>query len=200
MTRKILFVLLITQLGFVVSGYGLTKATPTQVIRGLWEEIQKLDATKDSSRDALMQTAVGSLFDFDAFYQTALQDHWGAWTEIQKKDFASKFKILFLKDLSHKIKRAWLPSQGGQIITGNLFVKGGRAEQSFVGKKGTDEIHFKVFFLSQENTWKIYDVEIEGALLSRNYRGQFNKILRLENFAGLIARFDKKLVSQGGAL
>jgi phospholipid transport system substrate-binding protein len=43
------------------------------------------------------------------------------------------------------------------------------------------------------NQWRIVDVSVEGALLSRNYRGQFNRIYREEGFDGLYSRLNKKL-------
>jgi phospholipid transport system substrate-binding protein len=42
--------------------------------------------------------------------------------------------------------------------------------------------------------WKIYDVVIEGVSLVKNYRIQFNSILRKEKPAQLIDRLKKKKI------
>jgi phospholipid transport system substrate-binding protein len=46
-----------------------------------------------------------------------------------------------------------------------------------------------------ENSWKIYDVEVEGVRLSSTYRNQFQDVLRKSDFDGLISELDR-LISQ----
>ena len=42
-----------------------------------------------------------------------------------------------------------------------------------------------------QDTWKIYDVEIEGVSILKSYRAQINEILGRASFEELIQRFEK---------
>jgi phospholipid transport system substrate-binding protein len=44
---------------------------------------------------------------------------------------------------------------------------------------------------SADNTWKIYDVEIEGVSIIRSYRSQFNEILQKGTFDELLQKMER---------
>jgi len=47
----------------------------------------------------------------------------------------------------------------------------------------------------KNETWLVYDVNIEGVSLVRNYRTQFQPILRKEGFNGLLEKMKEKIVA-----
>lgn len=46
-------------------------------------------------------------------------------------------------------------------------------------------------FYESENSWKIYDLEIQGVSLIRSYQSQFHQILQTETFEDLLAKMEK---------
>ena len=48
--------------------------------------------------------------------------------------------------------------------------------------------------------WRVYDVKVEGVSLIKNYRTQFNDILRKEKPEQLIERLNEKVAEQEAAL
>lgn len=150
----------------------------------------------EASREAFVRQSLQSHFDFAAFYEAASQDFWDTWTADQKREFAARFETLFLRSLAEKFQRAFSPAVG--LTAGNTEISGDRAVQSFRATKGDHRVSFTVHLIKRDQSWKIYDVEFEEILLSRNYRAQFNRVLRNEGFTGLIARFDSKLTETGG--
>ena len=44
---------------------------------------------------------------------------------------------------------------------------------------------------SSNNSWKIYDVEIEGVSIIRSYRSQFNEILQKDTFDDLLQKMER---------
>jgi phospholipid transport system substrate-binding protein len=185
--------ILIGVIFILLSSETLHAGTPVDTIQGLWKEIQSYLNDVSVSREEFIKSALRRHYDFDTFYETALQDHWPSWSDSQKRDFAARFENLFLQSLTKKITR--LPKSGAELLAAPATLTGARAVVSFTGKKGEKQAQFKVFFTQKDSEWKIYDVEVEGVLLSRNYRGQFNRILRNENYSGLITRLDRKLSS-----
>jgi len=57
---------------------------------------------------------------------------------------------------------------------------------------GTNEIPMDYSMLNN-NGWRIYDVNIEGVSLVRNYRTQFNSLISKKGFKGLIEMIKNKL-------
>ena len=169
---------------------------PQTLLENLWKQIQQVVSEKNSySSTDMIEEALARHYDFDTFYEKALADHWPSWTDMQKSEFDARFRKIFLTTLARKIGK--VPTNDVSLAFEHQAEAKDRAVLHAVGEKGEKEVRFKTFFINRKGVWKIYDVEIEGALLSRNYRGQFNRILRRENYSGLLAKLDKKLQKQG---
>jgi phospholipid transport system substrate-binding protein len=63
-------------------------------------------------------------------------------------------------------------------------------------KRRTIEISVDYRLLNRNNRWRIYDVNIEGVSMVKNYRSQFNELLSKESPDQLIERFKRKLDSK----
>ena len=65
-----------------------------------------------------------------------------------------------------------------------------------VTMSGTHETHsYHIAFElipNPSHAWKITDIDVSGALLSRNYRSVFNRIFREEGISGLMSRMQAK--------
>ena len=53
------------------------------------------------------------------------------------------------------------------------------------------EVQFILTF--DEKIWRLVDIAVEGALLSRQYRGSFNKIFRDKGYDGLLYYLERKM-------
>lgn len=160
---------------------------PQNVVFQIWKT---LAATPAEARKSIVSPLLKANYDFPAFYQIALQDHWQRLSDAERESFSSRFETVFLRNLSDKMGK--LPALGGELTAEETHIDGNQAQVRFFGKKGQKSAHFRIFFTEHGGGWKICDVEVEGILLSRNYRAQFNRIIRNENFDGLLARLDQK--------
>jgi ABC-type transporter MlaC component len=55
-----------------------------------------------------------------------------------------------------------------------------------------EKIDFLYFLVKVNDGYKLVDYEVSGALLSRNYRGQFNYMMRKYGFNGMLEKMRKK--------
>jgi len=46
--------------------------------------------------------------------------------------------------------------------------------------------------MSKDGDWRVYDVVADGVSLVRNYRGQFDRVIRESSFAELVDKLRKK--------
>ncbi len=192
------FTILIARLffGILLSGPVHAETKPMEIISGLWTETKTLSQELDPShREESVKNSLRAHYDFESFYQSALQDYWPQWTPEQKKAFSGRFETVFLNSLVHKLSR--IPRGDVSLTLESQKRTSDRAELKFRGAKADKHVGFRVFFVRNADAWKINDVEVAGALLSRNYRGQFNHILRTQGFDALLAKLDQQIKPKG---
>ena len=154
-------------------------------------------ALKIEQRDKIWDIVAGT-FDFTEISRRALARNWKSFSSEQQKEFAAVFSKML----------------------GNIYVD--RIQTGFSDQKVefTDEILHdakplaivKTFIVSDQNKipvdyslkkkdghWRVYDVKVEGVSLIKNYRTQFNDILRKEKPAQLIERLKAKVAEQEAA-
>lgn len=126
------------------------------------------------------------IFDFEEFASLCFQDVHSSLTAEEKSEVTKVFHEVFfrnfaknLKGLSQKKinqpKYTLLESQGSYEI---IQIEG----PTEVGNSNI------LFFLKTTTQPKLVDLSVNGALLSRNYRGSFNKIYRMRGYQGLLER------------
>ncbi len=182
-------------------------ASPTDTIKGpLDQAIKILSDPKYQTEDPGLKTEqrdkiwdlVGGNFDFTEVSRRALARNWKSFSADEQKEFAAVFSKML----------------------GNIYVE--RIQTGFADQKVefADEILHdskplaivKTFILDDKNKipvdyslkkkgdlWRIYDVKVEGVSLVKNYRTQFNDILRKEKPAQLIDRLKAKVAEQEAA-
>ena len=154
-------------------------------------------ALKIEQRDKIWEIVAGT-FDFNEVSRRALARNWKSFSAQQQQDFAAVFSKML----------------------GNIYVD--RIQTGFSDQKVefADEILHeskplaivKTFIVSDQNKipvdyslkkkggdWFVYDVKVEGVSLIKNYRTQFNDILRKESPDQLIERLKAKVAEQEAA-
>jgi ABC-type transporter MlaC component len=172
---------------------------PEDVLQDLWARLQKQSAAhQDLNNHQFIQTAVKSHYDFQGFYEKALADHWGDWSTAQRLEFSGLFERMLLNRIATQLGPRAI--QGLTWKVTRSLQAGSEQILSAVSRRGTKEVAFRVFFTKRGQEWKIFDLEIAEALLSRNYRGHFNKIIRRDGYEVLIARIKQKLATSQRSL
>lgn len=173
------------------------EVSPQAIVLSLWKTFYDSSNFPSKAQDvSFIKKTIKDNFDFTSFYELALQDHWSRWSQEQRLQFSQKFEIVFISNLVEKIKNHQKDVQ--LVVQNTSFQIDKKATVDLAIHQREDRFEIKVFFIKSNVSWLIYDIEVEGALLSRNHRGQFNRILRKESFEGLMARIDSKLKEIGG--
>ncbi len=74
-------------------------------------------------------------------------------------------------------------------------VNGDRAQVSTEVSDGQRDFPIYYILSRRSGTWMVYDVNIEGVSLIRNYQEQFRSILRTDKYEGLVETIEKKIAS-----
>ena len=178
---------LVTPAGAIESPTAQLKPTLKALTDLLADESLKGDAQRSVRRARIMQ-AIKEGFDFREMCKRILGR---TWNEVQSAE-QEQFTELMTK-LLENVYIGKLESYSGQEIDFlEERVKGDRAQVSTtIDNKG---VKIPVHYILNLNgsKWMVYDINIEGVSLVRNYMEQFKTILRKEKFAGLIKTLEEK--------
>ena len=169
--------------------------SPTEQLRPVIEEVITIledaalqgDQHKLERRSKIM-AAIANGFDFREMSQRVLGRSWHDLSEGERTYFVGQFTKLL-----ENVYIGKLESYGGQSVS---FVaermKGKRAQVTTMVPYEGSEIPIHYIMQRELDTWMVYDINIEGVSLVRNYMEQFRSILRTEKYEGLIRIIEEK--------
>ena len=140
-------------------------------------------------REALREI-IYETFDFRMMARRSLGRHWKVRTEQERTDFTKLYTKLMERTYLRRIE------------------KYGDEEVHYLSEKSDDKyaviktkvltgpdiaipITYKLY--AKGDKWEVYDVLIEGVSLIKNFRTQFNQIIRSKSYEALIKRLQKKI-------
>jgi phospholipid transport system substrate-binding protein len=190
---SLMFLLIIAWFGVV--GVQVALAGPTDDLKPVLADLTRVlgeESLKGPEHTAERRGKIMSLikrgFDFQEMSKRVLGS---TWNEISQAD-QEHFTELMIK-LLENVYIGKLESYSGQTIEyADEKVRGDRAQVSVYLMNGTVKIPISYILKKTPERWMVYDINIEGVSLVRNYQEQFKSILRTEKFAGLVKTLEEK--------
>jgi len=145
----------------------------------------------NSQSGANADTALGNfkkIFNFAEFYKRCASDLKRKVTKDQLDQIETSFRTVFFKNFKEKFESIY----ARRILRPTYSIKQETENYTIVtatGKSKRSNITIS-FYLKKtaQGQWQLIDLAVKSALLSRNYRGSFNRIYREHGFDGLYAR------------
>lgn len=165
-------------------------AEPKAVLfeKKLAEEISATLQTGDISK---ANAIFFSRFDLKKFTQRCLVDHWSEFSESEKERVTQLLSSAIQKKILKKLNQKKETNLFNISPQKTLVDKEGLIWISNILTVKAKKIKFVLALSFQNPYYRIVDYEVEGALLSRNYRGQFNNIFRKQGKNALIKRLEE---------
>ncbi len=204
--RLIFAALFILALGAGTFSYAMDtempEGTALQLLRTKELELRKIlgVASKEGTpahdeKKKKIKNMIDELFDFEELGKRSLGRHWKPRTPEERKDFLVTLRALVEKNYLMRIADQ-------TTYTSQFFgeVKGKDGPE--VRLRVTSGVHkykmeFKLF--EREGKLFIFDMVIDDVSVVRNYRSQFNRIVKKEGFPALMEKMKKKLNEEEGA-
>ena len=204
--RLIFAALFILALGAGTFSYAMDtempEGTALQLLRTKELELRKIlgVASKEGTpahdeKKKKIKNMIDELFDFEELGKRSLGRHWKPRTPEERKDFLVTLRALVEKNYLMRIADQ-------TTYTSQFFgeVKGKDGPE--VRLRVTSGVHkYKMEFKLFERDGKlfIFDMVIDDVSVVRNYRSQFNRIVKKEGFPALMEKMKKKLNEEEGA-
>jgi phospholipid transport system substrate-binding protein len=151
-------------------------------------------ALKAEQRQALRK-AIDDVFDFTEISKRALARNWRILTLEERRQFRTLFAELLGNTYLSKIQDSYSGEQ--VVVTGVNRVTDEMAVVSTgirLEKGQMLPIDYSVYLSG--GAWKIYDVNVEGVSLVKNYRSQFNDIMMRGSARDLLNRLESTVERQ----
>ena len=168
----------------------LVKKTADEVLTAVKtdKDIQSGDQKKIF---ALAEEKILPYFNFDRVSRMVLGKYWREASTEQKAAFQREFRSLLLRTYASALSKyrnqtiEFKPLRMGANDT-NVTV------QTQIIQSGGQPISVDYALEKAGESWKVYDIAIEGVSLVTNYRGQFSNEIRQSGIDGLIETLNEK--------
>lgn len=192
--------LLIAQPFFI--GYSASSPSteaPTEVVRATLTEVFRIledpklkDPAKLMPRRRLLEDVIAARFDYAEMSKRALAAHWTPLTNDQRAEFVDLFKAFLSDRYAGKIEGY----SGEQVEYLSERLEGQYAEVRTKLVSSKVEIPMDYRLINKAGKWYAYDIIADGVSLVKNYRSQFNKIIRSDSYEELVIRLRNRAVSE----
>lgn len=186
--------LLCTVIGLLLLGQVVTahdKGTAEEFLKyhldAVFTVLQNTDLAERAKFDRI-EEIVTPMFDFRRMAKLSLGRKY--WPDLSRED-KEKFTNLFLKRLRQSYLNKLTVYTDEKIIYDSPVAvkKKVHVPTHLISKSKKISMLYKLY--PSNNTWKIYDVEIQGVSIIRSYRAQFNEILQKGSFDDLLRKMQK---------
>lgn len=176
---------------FALDASGQALESPTEVVRATVGEVIRLledpklkDPAKLPSRRRMLEAVIATRFDYAEMSKRALAAHWAPLTPAQRAEFVDLFKSFLSDRYAEKIEGY----SGEQVFYLSEKVQGAFAEVRTELRSSKVAIPMDYRLFLKEGRWYAYDIVVDGVSLVKNYRSQFEKIVRSHSYDELVTR------------
>lgn len=163
------------------------KTALTGVVQILGDETLKGDENKLERRSKIMAEAKKG-FNFREMSRRVLGSTWRKINAAEQENFTTIMTKLLENVYIGKLE----DYSGGDIEYADETIKGARAQVTTLIEDNGVKLPIHYIMHKNNGKWMVYDINIEGVSLVRNYMEQFRSILRKDKYSGLVTILEEK--------
>ncbi|MDP2644625.1 MAG: ABC transporter substrate-binding protein [Desulfobacterales bacterium] len=163
------------------------------VIRILNDPQYKDPSQRIPQRDQIWQIT-RDMFDFVETAKRTLARNWLLFSPTERKEFSDSFAELLAHTYISKVQGEYHNEKVVYLNQEMIRTNQAVVKTKVIREKIETPVDYSLIL--KQGSWKVYDINIEGVSLVKNYRDQFNSILIKEKPSQLIDRVKRKAVQQ----
>ena len=168
------------------------RETVTKILRILDDPALK-DPGRHGQRRRQLEEIAASRFDYAEMSKRALAAEWAPLTEAQRTEFVELFKRFLSDRYAEKIEGY----SGEQVLYLSERIEGTYAEVRTELRSGKTDIPMDYrLILLKEDRRHAYDIIVDGVSLVKNYRSQFQKIIRESSYQELVKKLRERTLTE----
>lgn len=189
MVLALCLVLTVTAVSMADQALDQLKGPIEEVVAILKDPQYKAPDKKQAQREKIF-AITNKAFDFIEMTKRSLGMNWRNMTPQQRKNFTEVFADHLNNTYMDKVQNQY---QDETVeFTGEERVADDKVIVKSIIKRRDVNIPVDYSMILVDNSWRVYDVNIEGVSLIKNYRSQFDELLTKETPEQVIERLKKK--------
>lgn len=192
---KNIIMMFIIGIGSILIAAQANAAGPTEDLEPVLQEVVTLLGDEDlkgnehlDERRAKIMSSIKRGFNFREMSKRVLGKTWRKIDEPEKDHFTTLITKL--------LENVYIGKLEGYSVSAIEYVaeavKGSRAQVTTLIENNGAKIPVHYIMKQYDSRWMVYDINIEGVSLVRNYQQQFKSILRKEKYSGLVKVIEEK--------
>lgn len=195
------FLIALSLLGF--SAFALAAEAPDALVKRTADDVltiikndAEIQAGNQEKIYALAEQKILPNFNFDRVSRLVLGKNWTKATPEQQAGFQKEFRTLLLRTYANALSK--YKNQVIEYKPLHLAASDNTATvKTEIVQPGGQPIGVDYSLAKEADTWKVYDIVIEGVSLVTNYRGQFAQEVRQNGLDSLIKKLADKNAAGG---
>jgi len=144
-------------------------------------------------RRRMLEDVIASRFDYAEMSKRTLAANWTPLTNEQRAEFVELFKAFLSDRYAGKIEG--YSGERTEYLSERLEGQYAEVRTKLVSSK--TEISMDYRLMNKAGRWYAYDIIADGVSLVKNYRSQFDKIIRSDSYEELLRRLrDRNVVEE----
>ena len=189
-------VVLVWFIAFTAVAHG--SESPTEAVRGTVDQVIHIledpalkDPAKLMPRRRMLEEVIATRFDFVEMSKRALAAYWVPLTAAERTEFVEVFKKFLSDRYAEKIEGY----SGQQVVYLSERIEGSYAEVRSELRSEKTNIPLDYRLLLKEGRWHVYDLIADGVSLVKNYRSQFQKVIRDSSYQELVKKLRERTLA-----
>ena len=169
--------------------------SPTDAVRGILTQVFRIledpglkDPAKLMPRRRMLEEVIATRFDYAEMSKRALAAYWVPLTAAQRTEFVEVFKKFLSDRYAEKIEGY----SGEQVVYLSERIEGSYAEVRTELRSEKTAIPLDYRLHLKEGRWHAYDIIADGVSLVKNYRSQFQKVIRESSYQELVKKLRER--------
>ncbi len=170
-------------------------STPTQAVKETIDKVLVVlsdealkDPTRAAERREKLEAIIAQRFNYEEMAKRALAREWKKLSAEKQEEFVGLFQQFLTQSYAGNIDGY----SGQQVEYLKERLKGDFAEVQTKVVSPKAQIPLDYRLLKKNDKWGVYDVIIDGVSLTKNYRGQFSRIIKSSSFEALLDKLRSK--------
>ncbi len=178
---------------FALPRVAAAEESPDAFVKGQQAKLSSL-LKKGKAANDKVDEAFDEMLDYETLAKESLGKHWDDIDEDQRKEFRGVLKRLVRNAYRKNLKKTldYDVSYKGATDAKNKS-KLVRTVAKSRNDKREEPVSIDYVVHKVNGKWRVYDIVTEGSSLVRNYKSQFNRVIKKKSFKVLLDRMKKKL-------
>jgi phospholipid transport system substrate-binding protein len=162
-------------------------------LEGRHQEVKRILARGRDNTNPEVTRIISSLLDFEGVSRAALGDHWEEHSAEERREFVNLLRTLVERNYQEQLEntQAYEVTYGSERTRGGIVVVETSARST--ENRRAPEVSIEYHMKRQGNRWIVEDVVTDGVSMVRNYRSQFDRIIRRDGWDGLMDRMRSRV-------